>query len=156
LRIEVEDIYFLTGLSCWGEVVNLKAQGDGSGMNIEEYIESHCIAGTENVGSQLPIRAIKNLIFKIVVLVLTRIIGSASFHQASRSLMLYYVERLRPTMYDWCTSLLANTKSQLIECKQGDKRNFRFSSILCIFFFELELRSFLKDLVIQQWHGGPR
>jgi hypothetical protein len=29
LRIEVEDIYFLTGLSRRGEVVNLKAQGAG-------------------------------------------------------------------------------------------------------------------------------
>jgi hypothetical protein len=34
LRIEVEDIYFLTGFSCQGEVVNLKAQGAGSNMQI--------------------------------------------------------------------------------------------------------------------------
>jgi hypothetical protein len=27
-------------------------------------------------------------------------------------------------------------KSQLTECKQGGKRNFRFASILCSFFFE--------------------
>jgi hypothetical protein len=55
LRIEVEDIYFLTRLSCWGEVVNLKSHGYGSGMKIEEYIDAHCIAGTEKVRSQLPI-----------------------------------------------------------------------------------------------------
>jgi hypothetical protein len=72
LRIEVEDIYFLTGLSRRGEVVNLKSQGAGSGMNIEDYIATHCIAGTEKVGSQLPIRAINNLSLKIVVLVLTQ------------------------------------------------------------------------------------
>ena len=34
LRIEVEDIYFLTGLSHQGEVVNLKAWRDERGMNI--------------------------------------------------------------------------------------------------------------------------
>jgi hypothetical protein len=39
-------------------------------------------------------------------------------------------------VYDWCTSLLANMKSQLTECKQGGKRNFGFSSILCSFVFE--------------------
>ena len=39
LRIEVEDIYFLTGLSRQGEVVNLKSQGEGSEMKIEEYID---------------------------------------------------------------------------------------------------------------------
>jgi hypothetical protein len=50
--------------------------------------------------------------------------------------MFYVVECLRPTIYDWCTSLLANMKSQLIERKQGSKRNFRFASILCSFFFQ--------------------
>jgi hypothetical protein len=75
LRIEVEDIYFLTGLSCRGEVVNLKSWGAGRGMKIEEYIDAHCVAGTPKVGSQLPIRAINNLSLKIVVLVLTRITG---------------------------------------------------------------------------------
>jgi hypothetical protein len=56
LRIEVEDIYFLTGLSHRGEVVNLKSRGAGSGMKIEEYIDAHCVAGTPKVGSQVPIR----------------------------------------------------------------------------------------------------
>jgi hypothetical protein len=96
LRIEVEDIYFLMGLSHQGEVVNLKAWGDGSGMNIEDYIATHCIAGTEKVGSQLPIRAINNMSLKIVVLVLTRITGSTSLHQASRPLMFYSVSACDP------------------------------------------------------------
>jgi hypothetical protein len=39
-------------------------------------------------------------------------------------------------MYDWYTSLLANMKSQFTECKQGDKRNFGFASILCSIFFK--------------------
>jgi hypothetical protein len=78
LRIEVEDIYFLTGLSRRGEVVNLKSQGSGSGMNIEDYIATHCVAVIEKVGSQLPIREINNLSLKIVVLVLTQIMGSAN------------------------------------------------------------------------------
>ena len=36
LRIEVDDIYFITILSHWGEVVNLKAPGDRGGMTMEE------------------------------------------------------------------------------------------------------------------------
>jgi hypothetical protein len=136
LRIEVEYIYFLIGLSCWGEVVNLKSQGAGSRMKIEEYIDAHCVAGTPKVGSQLPIRAINNIILKIVVLMLNMITRSTSLHQASRPLMFYVVKCLRPIVYDWCTSLLENMKSQLIECKQGSKMNFGFASILCSFFFE--------------------
>jgi hypothetical protein len=71
LRIEVKDIYFLTGLSCQGEVVNLKYQGSWSGMKIKEYIATHCIAGIEKVGIQIPIRAINNISLNIVVLIFT-------------------------------------------------------------------------------------
>jgi hypothetical protein len=44
-------------------------------MTMEEYIATHCVAGTDKVGSQLPIRVIENLSLKIVVLVLTWISG---------------------------------------------------------------------------------
>jgi hypothetical protein len=40
LRIEVEDIYFITVLSLQGEMVNLKAQGAGGGMTIEDFIST--------------------------------------------------------------------------------------------------------------------
>jgi hypothetical protein len=80
--------------------VNLKSHGAGSGMNIEDYIATHCIAETEKVGSQLPNKAINNLSLKIVVLLLTQITGSASLHQESRTLMFYSVECLQPTVYD--------------------------------------------------------
>jgi hypothetical protein len=79
-------------------------------MNIEEYIDVHCVAGTPKLGSQIPIRAINNLSLKIIVLVLTKITGSGSLHQALRPLMFYVVQCVRPTVYDWCTSLLTNMK----------------------------------------------
>jgi hypothetical protein len=51
-------------------------------------------------------------------------------------LMFYLVDFMRPRVYKWCTSLLAKMKRQLVECKQGSKRNFGFSSICCIILFE--------------------
>ena len=38
LTIEVEDIYFITGLSQWGEVVNLRSRGPRGGLTIDECI----------------------------------------------------------------------------------------------------------------------
>jgi hypothetical protein len=126
---------------------------------------------TEKVGSQLPIRVIENLSLKIIVLVLTQISGLASLHQVSRPLMFYVVECLRPMVYDWCTSLLVNMKSQLIDCKLGRMRNFRFTSILCSFFFERvptliprveflphDLRRFsmTRWTDVMRWLGGGR
>jgi hypothetical protein len=136
LSIELDDIYFITGLSHWGEVVNLKARGAGGDMTMEDHIVTYCVAGTNKVGSQLPIRAIENLSLKVVVLVLTWILGLTLLHQESRSLMFYAVECLRPIVYGWCTSVLANMKSQLTNFKQEKKRNFEFASIMCIFLFE--------------------
>jgi hypothetical protein len=115
LRIEVENIYFLTGISCRGEVMDLKSRRVESGMKVEEYIEAQSVAGTPMVGSQIPIRAIGNLRLKIIVIVLTRIIGSTSLHQSSGTLMFYALECARPTMYDQYTSLLTNMKGQLKE-----------------------------------------
>jgi hypothetical protein len=94
-------------------VVNLNAQGARSSMNIEEYIDTHCLVGNEKVRSQLPIQAINNLSLNIVILILTRITGSNSLQQASRPLMFYSVECLRPMVYDWCTLILDNMKIQL-------------------------------------------
>ena len=69
-------------------------------MKIEEYMEAHCVAGTPKVGSQLHIRAINNISLKIIVLVMTRMTGLASLHQASRPLMFYAVKCVKPTVYD--------------------------------------------------------
>ena len=51
LTIEVEDIYFITGLSRWGEVVNLHSRGPRGGLTIDEYIAVYCYPDREKVGS---------------------------------------------------------------------------------------------------------
>ena len=53
LSIEVEDIYFITGLSQRGEMVNLRSHGPGGGMTIDEYIVVYYFSDTEKVGSQI-------------------------------------------------------------------------------------------------------
>jgi hypothetical protein len=171
LRIKVDDIYFITVLFHRGEMVNIKARGVGGGRTMEEYIATYYVAGTTKVGSQLPIRAIKKMSLKIIVLVLTQISGSTSLHQMSRLLMFYAVECLRPIVYDWCTSLLANMKRQLTDCKLGRMRNFGFASILCSFFFERVLAlsprveitlhgirdpAMSRWIEVMRWLGGGR
>ena len=82
LRIEVEDIYFITGLSCQVKVVNLRAHGVGGGLTIDEYIAVNCVPNTEKVGSQLLVNAIQSLSLKVIILVLDRIARETSLHQA--------------------------------------------------------------------------
>ena len=119
LTIEVEDIYFITGLSRRGGVVNLHSREPRGGLTIDEYIAVYCYLDTEKAGSQIPTNSIQVLGLKAILMTLGRIAGLASFHQASRPLMFYAVECMRPIVYNWSTALLGNMKHQLSECKMG-------------------------------------
>ena len=110
LTIEVEDIYFIIGFSRRGEVVNLRSHGPGGGLTIDEYIAVYYFIDTEKAGSQIPTNSIQVLGLKAILLTLGRIVGLALLHQASRPLMFYAVECMRPTVYDWSTTLLSNMK----------------------------------------------
>ena len=110
LTIEVEDIYFIIGLSRRGEVVNLCSCGIRGGLTIDEYIAVYCFPDMEKVGSQIPTNLIQVLGMKAILLALDRITGLAPLHQSSRPLMFYAVECMRPRVYDWSTVLLSNMK----------------------------------------------
>ena len=84
LTIEVEDIYFITGLSRRREVVNLRSCGPKFGMTIDEYIAVYCYLDMEKVGNRIPTNSIHVLGLKAILLTLGRIAGLASIHQASR------------------------------------------------------------------------
>jgi hypothetical protein len=55
-----EDIFFLTGLSRRGELVNLRTFPSRP-HNIAELINLHCEVGTNMVGTQVPVHKINNL-----------------------------------------------------------------------------------------------
>ena len=81
--------------------MNLLSRGGiGGGPTIDEYIAVYCYLDTEKVGSQIPTNAIQVLGLKAILLMLGRIAGLASLHQASWPLILYGVECMRPTIYN--------------------------------------------------------
>ena len=110
LTIEVEDIYFITGLSRRGEVVNLHSRGLEGGLTIDEYITVYYFLDTEKVGSQILTNTIQVLILKAILLALDRIAGLASLHQVLWPLMFYAMECMRPIVYDWSIAMLSNMK----------------------------------------------
>ena len=50
LMIEIEDIYFITGLSQRGERVNAKGRTRGS-LSVEDYVCIYCPRNTEKIGT---------------------------------------------------------------------------------------------------------
>ena len=87
LSIEVEAIYFITGLSQRREMVNLRSCGLGGGLTIDEYIDVYFFLETKKVGSQIPTNSIQILGLKAILLALGKIAGLDSLHQASRPMM---------------------------------------------------------------------
>ena len=56
LEIMVEDMYFITGLSCRGMPVNLKGTGKGDDpMSVQDYINTYYPPGTQKRGTCIPI-----------------------------------------------------------------------------------------------------
>ena len=87
LTIEVEDIYFITGISRRGEVVNLHFRGGlGGGLTINEYIAVYCYPDIAKVGSQVLTNAIEVLGLKAILLTLGKITGLAPLHHGTRGL----------------------------------------------------------------------
>jgi hypothetical protein len=130
-----EDIYFLTSLSRRGEPVNFRMFPVGP-SKISELIAKQREAGTDHVGSQVPISKITNLSLQAILLLIGQIIGSTALHQASRTQMNCAIQCLNAQIFDWSTTLLECMKRQLTDCRQWTQRNFGIGTILCSFFFE--------------------
>ena len=88
------------------------------------------------MASQIPIARIRTLALRSVAYCLVRMSSTAAQHVISQLLMYYALEFLQPTIYDWCTSLLASVCTQLTTCKMGRQKNFGYGSLICSFFFE--------------------
>ena len=64
------------------------------GLIVEDYIQFYCIEDAKKVGTQIPIRDLKDLYMKIILFAISRVAGSASLHQASQTQMSITVECL--------------------------------------------------------------
>ena len=53
----------------------------------------------------------------------------------SREHMLYAIEAMVPTVFNWAEALLPIFKDQLTKCRQGELKQFGFGSILACFCF---------------------
>jgi hypothetical protein len=94
-----EDIYFLTGLSRRGELVNFRTFPVGP-SKISELIAEHCEAGIDRAGSQVPISKITNLLLQAILLLIGRITSSTALHQASHAQMNCAIQCLNAHIFD--------------------------------------------------------
>ena len=134
LEMEIDDIYFLTGLSRRGEPVKFGGRR-GGGEPVESYIRDLCAEGTRRQGGKLPIQHVTDIPLCTILYTVTRIAGSTSAHLASKSQVMISIHAIEGVVFDWCSSLLANLKDQLTHYRQGRQKQFGYGLILACFFF---------------------
>ena len=99
LIVEVEDIYFLTGLSRQGAPISLTGSCGGD-ITTRELIDRHYVPRTGTSGNKNPIRAVTDRDLWIVLFTMHRVAGSQGVHQASREHMLYSLEAMAPMVFN--------------------------------------------------------
>lgn len=120
LTLEVEDIYFLIGLSHWGESINLPRMSlCGGTLTIEDYIDTYYLYVIQKMSLQVPIRWIEWLPCHAIISTILHVLRSMSDHLASCLQMYYVMECLHCRVYDYCSALLDCIQSQLIEWRIG-------------------------------------
>ena len=83
LHLEVDDIYFLTGLSRRGKDISLTGIGPKDLLTVREYTTLHCTPDARVNSSGVPIRFIRDLGLKAIVYTINRMAGSAAGHLAT-------------------------------------------------------------------------
>ena len=79
LTVEVEDIYFLIGLSIRGAPISLIGSCGGD-IITRDLIDRHYALGTGKSGKKIPIRALMDGPLQIVLFTMERVAGSQGVH----------------------------------------------------------------------------
>ena len=88
LIIELEYVYFITGLSKRGAPIVLVRQ-QVLLAPVDEYLANHCVPGLRLVDDRIAIKDIRDLSLWSIMFSITSIVGSMSAHLVSRSQVAY-------------------------------------------------------------------
>ena len=72
----------------------------------------------------------------MVVYIIGKLAGTRSAHLTMRSHMLYAIECMAPTVFNWCEGMLASLKEQLNKCKRGTLKLFGYGAVVVSFILQ--------------------
>lgn len=136
LKIDIEDICFITGLSKWGSPVVMSGQRSDVEATMDDYIRRYCSPETKKKGGKASISAVMDMPLHTILFIVTRGFGSLGAHAATKAHMTYALECVEPRVFNWCEGLRTNLHSQLTSFWMGKQSQFGYGSILVAFFLE--------------------
>jgi len=90
ISLDIEDTYFLMGLSRHGSHVTLTGNR-GGGLPMSEYVRRYCEPGVERCKGKVSIIGVLDLPLWTIIFTISRMAGSVSLHMAIQSYFQYVV-----------------------------------------------------------------
>jgi len=115
LTIDIEDIYFLIGLSRHGSWVSLTSSR-GAGEPTDYYIRHHYVPGTEKHSGKVVIKDVWYFPLRTILYTITHMEGTANFHMDLQIHFQYEIECMEPRVFNWCDGFLKSMKKQITKC----------------------------------------
>ena len=100
---------------------------------MDDIMDQHCALGTKAQSGKLKIHSIVNHPLGIVVYTIGKVAGTRSSHLTTRSHMLYALQCMERTIFNWCESMLMCLKKQLTKCRRGTLKQFGYGAMLVSF-----------------------
>ena len=116
LAIDIEDIYFLTGLSRRGSYVNLTGSRAG-GLKMSEYCNQYCVPEAERKKGKVVIWGVTDLTLHTILFTIAWMAGSYAPHMALQSYFQYAIECTEPRVFNWADAVLRGIKRKLTKCR---------------------------------------
>jgi hypothetical protein len=100
LTLDIEDIYFLTGLSRLGYHATL-TEGRGRGLPMSEHVRKYCVPKVERSKGKVAIWGVQNLALRNILFTIVCMVRSVALHMALQSYFQYAIECTEPRVFNW-------------------------------------------------------
>ena len=110
LAIDIEYIYFLTGLSRHGSHVSLIGNR-GGGLKMSEYCNQYYVPKAERKKGKVAIWGVTDLTLCTIIFTIARMAGSSAPHMELQSYFQYAIECTEPRVFNWADAVLRSIKN---------------------------------------------
>jgi hypothetical protein len=100
LTLDIEDIYFLTGISRRGYHASLTG-GQGGELPMSEYCLQYCVTEVERSKGKVAIWGVQDLTLRTILFTIACMAGSVAPHMALQSYVQYVIECIESWVFNW-------------------------------------------------------
>ena len=82
-------------------------------MSVDDLIDECCVIVIRSQGAKIPIKHIVDQPLRTMEFTIDKVVGSRARHHTTQTHMLYALECMAPTVFNWSEGLLVSIKDHL-------------------------------------------